>query len=71
MTVYEARGQAQLIVKRVQSAGIGELQARFEELKKKLNGEGLFAEERKKPLPGFPRVIGLITSASGAACRIW
>lgn len=69
VTVYEARGQAQLIVKRVQSAGIGELQARFEELKKKLNGEGLFAEERKKPLPGFPRVIGLITSASGAALQ--
>ena len=69
VTIYEARGQAQLIVKRVQPAGVGELQARFEELKKKLHTEGLFAEELKKPLPGFPRVIGLITSASGAALQ--
>ena len=69
VTIYEARGQAQLIVKRVQPAGVGELQARFEELKKKLHAEGLFAEELKKPLPGFPRVIGLITSASGAALQ--
>lgn len=69
VTVYEARGQSQLIVKRVQPAGIGELQARFEELRKKLHTEGLFAEELKKPLPSFPRVIGLITSASGAALQ--
>ena len=69
VTIYEARGQAQLIVKRVQPAGVGELQARFEELKKKLHTEGLFAEELKKPLPGFPQVIGLITSATGAALQ--
>ena len=69
VTVYEARGQAQLIVKRVEPAGLGELQARFEALKRKLDGEGLFAEERKSPLPVFPRVIGLVTSASGAALQ--
>ena len=69
VTVYEARGQAQLIVKRVEPAGLGELQARFEALKKKLDGEGLFAEERKSTLPVFPRVIGLVTSASGAALQ--
>ncbi|MCH2063855.1 MAG: exodeoxyribonuclease VII large subunit [Roseibacillus sp.] len=69
VTVYEARGQAQLIVKRVVPAGLGELQARFEHLKKKLHAEGLFAEELKKPLPEFPRVIGLVTSSSGAALQ--
>ena len=69
VTLYEARGRAQLIVKRVVPAGLGELQARFEHLKKKLHDEGLFAEELKKPLPSFPRVIGLVTSASGAALQ--
>ena len=69
VTVYEARGQAQLIVKRVEPAGLGELQARFEKLKRQLHDEGLFAEELKKDLPSFPRVIGLVTSASGAALQ--
>ncbi len=69
VTVYEARGQAQLIVKRVVPAGLGDLQARFEALKKKLNEEGLFDAEQKKPLPAFPQVIGLVTSGSGAALQ--
>ena len=69
VTVYEARGQAQLIVKRVVPVGLGELQARFEQLKNKLHDEGLFAGELKIPLPAFPRVIGLVTSASGAALQ--
>ena len=69
VTVYEARGQAQMVVKKVKSAGVGDLQARFEALKKKLQAEGLFEAEAKKPLPAFPMTIGLITSPSGAALQ--
>ena len=66
---YEARGSTQLIVQKVQAVGAGDLQARFEALKKKLEGEGLFAAPRKRPLPGFPRVIGVVTSPTGAALQ--
>lgn len=69
MTVYEARGQYQLVVNLVQAAGAGLLQARFEALKRKLDADGLFAAERKKTLPMFPRAVGLVTSPSGAALR--
>jgi exodeoxyribonuclease VII large subunit len=69
VTIYEARGQAQLIVKRVKAAGQGDLQARFEALKKKLHEEGLFAADTKKELPSFPRTIGLVTSPTGAALQ--
>ncbi|MEA3187860.1 MAG: exodeoxyribonuclease large subunit [Chthoniobacter sp.] len=69
MTVYEARGQYQLVVNLAQAAGAGLLQAKFEALKRKLDAEGLFAPERKKKLPGFPIVLGLVTSPSGAALR--
>lgn len=69
VTVYEARGQAQMVVKKVKAAGLGDLQARFEALKKKLQAEGLFDEEAKKPLPSFPMTIGLVTSATGAALQ--
>jgi len=68
-TVYEARGQLQLVVQKAEAAGAGELQARFEALKKKLDTEGLFAAERKQELPFFPRTIGLVTSPTGAAIR--
>lgn len=68
-TLYEARGQAQLVVQKVEAAGAGELQARFEALKKKLDAEGLFAAENKRELPFFPRTIGLVTSPTGAAIR--
>jgi len=68
-SVYEARGQLQIIVSKVELAGAGELQARFEALKRKLEAEGLFAPERKRALPAFPRVLGLVTSGSGAALR--
>jgi exodeoxyribonuclease VII large subunit len=68
-SVYEARGQLQLIVLRVERAGLGDLQARFEALKRKLQAEGLFEAARKRPLPGFPRVVGIITSDTGAAIR--
>lgn len=67
--VYDPRGQYQLIVRLVQETGVGMLQARFEELKRRLASEGLFAAERKRPLPRFPRRIGVVTSPTGAAIR--
>ena len=65
VTVYEARGQYQLIVRKVELQGVGALQAAFERLKQKLAAEGLFAPERKRPLPEFPQRIGLVTSPTG------
>jgi exodeoxyribonuclease VII large subunit len=69
VTVYEARGQYQLIVRAVELQGIGALQIAFEKLKQKLAAEGLFAPERKRSLPRFPQRIGLVTSPTGAAIR--
>jgi exodeoxyribonuclease VII large subunit len=69
VTVYETRGQYQLSVQILQPRGVGLLQAKFEALKRKLQAEGLFAPERKRPLPKFPRRIGIVTSPSGAAIR--
>jgi exodeoxyribonuclease VII large subunit len=69
VTVFEARGQYQLNVQILQPRGVGLLQAKFEALKRKLEAEGLFATERKRSLPKFPRRIGVITSPSGAAIR--
>src|SRR5476651_2128253 len=69
VTVYEARGQYQLIVRAVELQGVGALQIRFEKLKQKLAAEGLFAPERKRPLPKYPQRIGLVTSPTGAAIR--
>ncbi len=69
VTVYEARGQYQLIVRAVELQGVGALQAAFEKLKQKLVAEGLFAQERKRPLPLYPQRIGLVTSPTGAAIR--
>jgi len=69
ITVYEPRGQYQLRVTAVELEGIGALQAAFEKLKQKLNAEGLFAPERKRPLPRYPQRIGLVTSPTGAAIR--
>jgi exodeoxyribonuclease VII large subunit len=66
---YEARGSTQLIVQKVQAVGAGDLQARFEALKAKLDREGLFSPERKRPLPGFPTVVGIVTSPTGAALQ--
>ena len=68
-SVYEARGQLQIIVSKVERSGVGELQAKFEALKKKLDGEGLFDPERKKEIPFFPGVVGIITSGTGAAIK--
>jgi exodeoxyribonuclease VII large subunit len=69
VTVYEARGQYQLIVRAVELQGVGVLQVAFEKLKQKLAAEGLFAPERKRALPKFPQRIGLVTSPTGAAIR--
>ena len=69
VTVFEARGQYQLNVQIIQQRGVGILQAKFEALKRKLEVEGLFAPARKRPLPKFPRRIGMVTSPSGAAIR--
>jgi exodeoxyribonuclease VII large subunit len=69
VTVYEARGQYQLIVREVELQGVGALQIQFEKLKQKLAAEGLFAPERKRALPRFPQRIGLVTSPTGAAIR--
>ena len=65
--VYEARGEYQLLVEHLEPQGLGALQLAFEQLKKKLAAEGLFAAERKRPLPRFPRRIGIVTSPRGAA----
>lgn len=69
ISVYEQRGQMQLIGEFMEPIGAGSLQATFEQLKIKLRQEGLFAPERKKPLPAFPRAIGIITSPGGAVIR--
>ncbi|MDD5482479.1 MAG: exodeoxyribonuclease VII large subunit [Kiritimatiellae bacterium] len=67
ISVYEKSGQYQIIARRAEPAGDGALQAAFEALKKKLAGEGLFDQSRKKPIPLLPRHIGVVTSPSGAA----
>ncbi|MCX8108776.1 MAG: exodeoxyribonuclease VII large subunit, partial [Verrucomicrobiae bacterium] len=69
LTVYEPRGQYQLIVDAVEPQGIGALQLMFERLKQKLQAEGLFAQERKRPIPKYPRKVGVVTSPTGAAIR--
>jgi len=69
VSVYEVRGLYQFYVDAVQPAGLGLLYQQFEALKRKLAAEGLFDEELKRPLPRFPRVIGLVTSPVGAALR--
>jgi exodeoxyribonuclease VII large subunit len=69
VSVYEPRGAYQLIVRGLEPLGKGDLHQRFEELKRKLQSEGLFAEERKRPLPEFVKRIGIVTSPTGAAVR--
>ena len=69
VSIYEARGDYQLIVEQLEDAGEGELRRRFEALKKKLSAEGLFDDAQKNNLPELPRRIGVVTSPSGAAIR--
>ena len=69
ISVFEPRGTYQLIIREIEKAGMGDLMAKFEELKKKLEREGLFSAERKRPLPLLPRRIGIVTSPTGAVIR--
>jgi exodeoxyribonuclease VII large subunit len=69
LSIYEGRGEFQAIVEHIEPAGEGALRIAFEELKGRLQAEGLFASERKRALPNLPRHIGIVTSASGAALR--
>ncbi len=69
ISVYEPKGNYQIVVYRIEPLGIGALQLAFEQLKQRLYAEGLFDQEHKKPIPFLPRKIGVITSATGAAIR--
>ena len=69
LTVYETRGEYQIVLDTVEPKGIGALQLAFEQLKERLSAEGLFDQDRKKPIPAFPRTVGVVTSLTGAAIR--
>ena len=69
LSVYEPRGQYQLMVKQMEAAGVGSLFLALEALKRKLSKEGLFDESLKKKIPPFPKTVGVITSSTGAAVR--
>ncbi|MCH9843463.1 MAG: exodeoxyribonuclease VII large subunit [Gammaproteobacteria bacterium] len=69
ITIYEVSGNYQLIIEHIESAGIGALQRKFEELKKQLFDEGIFDDKHKLPIPKYPKKIGIITSPTGAAIQ--
>jgi exodeoxyribonuclease VII large subunit len=69
ISIYEVQGTYQLYIDTLQPAGLGTLYLQFEALKKRLEAEGLFAPERKRPLPPFPHCLGVVTSPTGAAIR--
>ncbi len=69
ITVYEPRGQYQLIINKIEPKGIGSLQLAFQQLKEKLEKEGLFDRAHKKPIPFIPQKIGIVTSPTGAAIK--
>ena len=69
LTVYELRGEYQIVIDTVEPKGVGALQLAFEQLKERLAAEGLFDQDRKKPIPAFPRTVGVVTSLTGAAIR--
>jgi exodeoxyribonuclease VII large subunit len=69
VTVYEPKGEYQLVCEHLEPHGLGALQLAFDQLKKRLQAEGLFDAGRKRPLPGLPRKIGIVTSLDGAAIR--
>ena len=69
LTIYPQRGRFQMVVEKIEPQGVGALQLAFEQLKKKLESEGLFAAERKQSLPALPNRIGIVTSATGAALQ--
>jgi len=69
LTVYEPRGEYQIVLDTVEPKGIGALQLAYEQLKERLATEGLFDQDRKKSVPAFPRTVGVVTSLTGAAIR--
>src|SRR3954471_11711546 len=69
LSVYEPKGEYQIVCEHLEPRGLGALQMAVEQLKKKLHAEGLFAAERKRALPALPRRIGVVTSLEGAAIR--
>jgi exodeoxyribonuclease VII large subunit len=69
LTVYEPRGEYQIVLDTVEPKGIGALQLAFEQLRERLATEGLFDQDRKKSIPAFPRTVGVVTSLTGAAIR--
>lgn len=69
ISIYEQRGQLQLVAETMEPVGAGSLQLAFEQLKERLKAEGLFDSERKRPLPLFPRTVGIVTSPTGAVIR--
>ena len=69
VSVYEQRGQMQLVAETMEPVGAGSLQLAFEQLKARLKAEGLFEAERKRPLPAYPRTVGIVTSPTGAVIR--
>ncbi|HQR52883.1 MAG TPA: exodeoxyribonuclease VII large subunit, partial [Burkholderiales bacterium] len=69
VSLYEARGEFQLVIEHLEEAGEGALRRRFEELKQRMQAEGLFDAQHKQPLPALPRRIGVVTSPTGAAIR--
>ena len=69
VSVYEPKGEYQIVCEHLEPHGLGALQLAFEQLKKKLQAEGLFDAARKRPLPALPRKIGIVTSLDGAALR--
>jgi exodeoxyribonuclease VII large subunit len=69
VSVYEQRGQMQLVADTMEPVGAGSLQLAFEQLKQRLKNEGLFDADRKRPLPAFPRTVGIVTSPTGAVIR--
>ena len=69
VSIYEQRGQMQLVAETMEPVGAGSLQLAFEQLKQRLKAEGLFDADRKQPLPAFPRTVGIVTSPTGAVIR--
>lgn len=69
ISIYEQRGQLQLVAETMEPVGAGSLQLAFEQLKERLKAEGLFDSARKRPLPPFPRTVGIVTSPTGAVIR--
>ena len=67
VSFYEARGEMQIVVESLEPSGEGALRAAFEQIRSRLDGEGLFADELKRPIPFFPRKVGVVTTATGAA----